>query len=387
MINHDLNRLGECIVMFQIGVATPKKLYKQKNKPIRSRNKLSFLEKSTLKRFQPYTGPRWKIPSGIECSDQIRTTFQVFETIAAPELFSSIVIRLKQSSFSNCFLINTKAVQDWNTLSSYTYTNTWKPPASVTSSIQKFRAKQENLIKSIKKIYMDLYRFTKQIKKLVHCHRIYKSLQNVKNTLDPVTLDAPLKPVFVLDYLNRLCYVYEASTLRKTIENRILFSDYMFPEPKPPVNLLSNEPFTRGQLFSIINACRAHGEFSWVLERFMKVCDCRLTIFQIRFKQDLKVEAIHFYFKNQKNYVKDTVVDYFELYVNNLGIDDTVIDSFTRLYDIYIEKKRSHPYIQQWVNLTKRYYIAAELNDFIELSVISIESAKLSRQAASFFGI
>ena len=376
--------------MFHIGVATPKKLYKRKKKPIRSTNKLSPLEKSRLTPFQPYTGPRWQIPLGLDVSDQIRNIFQLFETIAAPQVFTSIVMRLKQVSLSNCFLMkNTKPVQDWDSLYSDTYTNTttWKPPASVTSAIQRFHAKQENSIKRVKKIYIDLYRFTKQIKKLVHCHRIYKSLQNVKNTFDPVTLDVPLKPVYVLDYAKCLCYVYEASTLRKTIENRLLFSDYMFPEPKPPVNLLSNEPFTRGQLFSIIDACRAYGEFSWVLDRFKKACDCRLDLFQMRFKQDLKVEAIHFYFKNQKDYVKDTVLDYFESHINNLHVDDRVVDTFINAYDTSIQKKRLHPYIQQWIHLTKQYYIAAELRDLIELSRIRVESTKLCRQAEKMFGI
>ena len=373
--------------MFQIGIATPKKLYKRKRKPLRTINKLSLLEKSRLTPFQPYTGPRWKLPLGLDVSDQIRNTFQVFETIAAPQVFTSILASLKQISLSNCFLMNTKPVQDWNALCIYSNSNTWKPPGSVISAIQRFHMTQENIIKRVKKIYIDLYNFTKQIKKLVHIHRIYKSLENVKNTVDPVTLDVPLKAVHVLDYLNRLSYVYEASTLRKTIENRLLFSDYMFPEPKPPVNLLSNKPFTRGQLFSIIYACRAHGEFSWALDRFMKACDCRLDIFQMRFKQDLKVEAIHYYFKNQKDNVKDTIIDYFESYVNKLYIDDRVIDKFINLYDIYVEKKRSYPYIHQWLNLTKRYYIAAELRDLLELNRINVESSNLCRKAETIFGI
>ena len=367
--------------MFHIGVMIPKLKRRKSNLKKKTILKKLCLVKPTLKPFEPYTGPRWQLPSGLHVSEQTIYTFQSFDTIPAAEVFKSIKTRQNQISFSNLFF-NTP-VQDWDNIC---HSYTWKPPATVTAMIQRHRINQETILKRVKNIYIDLYHFTKQIKKLVLCHRIYKSLVNVKNVTDPVTLDAPLKPVYVLDYLNRLSYVYEASTLRKTIENRILFSDYMFPEPKPPVNLLSNKPFTRGQLFSIIDACRAHGEFSWVLDRFKK-CECRLNIFQYQFKQDLKIEAIHFYFKNQKEYAKDTVIDYFESYVNNLGVDDRVVDSFINIYTRLIQKKRPHSYIQQWINLTKRYYIAAELRELVELSLISIDSAKLCRQAEKVFAI
>ena len=370
--------------MFQIGVATPKKPH-QREKKHRVQLPLSLLEKSRLKPFEPYTGPRWQFPSGLKLSDEIRNTFQVFETIPAPQVFTSIISRLKHIPISKCFLMMNTPVQDWNTF--MISNNTWKPPASVTAAIQSYHAKQENIIKRVKKIYNDLYYFTKQMKKLVHYHRIYRSLQNVKNTCDPVTLDIPVKPVYVLDYAKSLCYVYEASTLRKTIENRILFSDYMFPEPKPPVNLLSNEPFTRGQLFSIIDACKSQGEFSWILDRFKKVCECDLRRFEKRFKQDIKIEAIHTYFKSQKEYAKDTVIDYFESYADSLGLDDTAIEIFTNLYTKYLVKNKGHSYVNQWICLTKQYYIASEMKDLLELSRINMESSRLIRQAEKVFGI
>ena len=357
--------------MFQIGVAPMR--VNRKKRPLKKREE-SVLE--TITPFQPYTGPRWQIPSGLShLSDRVQHTFRMVETYAIPEVF--LKIKQRQVSFLNIF--NPTRYHHF-----YPRPD-WIPPSCVKSMIQSYYDIQCNELKYATRLYMKLYLFTRQIKKLVHCHRIYKSLKNVKNTCDPVTLEIPVKPVYVLDYENGLSYVYEASTLRKTIENRILFSDYMFPEPKPPVNLLSNEPFTTGQLFSIIDACKAHGEFSWILDRFKKVCECDLDVFESRFRQDLKIEAIDSYFKCQKESAKESVIDYFDSYAETIGLDERIAIRFTIQYDKSSRASKPFPYIQSWIKLARQYYIAVELKDAVELHRIKMESVRRIKEAVNIF--
>ena len=210
-------------------------------------------------------------------------------------------------------------------------------------------------------------------KKLVYTWRVNKCIRNVKNTEDPVTLDVPKKPIYIIDFKQGLSYIYEASTLRRTIEDKLLYSEYMFPESKKPINLLSNQPFTYGQLLSIMYQCRAYGEFSWVLDRF-KSCDCDMRIFKLKFKQMLKIHAIESHFKNYKD-SRDSVVDYFESQAELSNILFNKVDDFSELYSV--NTTRVHQYILKWITLTKRYYIALELNDSFERVLVGIDSDRL----------
>ena len=366
--------------MFHIGVAYPRP--KKKVKAVQRHYGLPFISKFQLK---PYTGPRWPIPSGVILSTSMTNKFKTFDMIPMDILYARIGIISSQPPISSCIIIDKNI---WDTercqmvrLFSY---SSWKPPPEVSSMIQSYYALQQNEFKKIKILYKKIILFTTHIKRLMRAHCIAKSLCNVKNVNDPVTLDPPQKPIHVIDYANRLSYVYDASTLKRTIENRILFSDYMFPDPKPPINMLSNEPFTRGQLFSIIDACTAYGEFSWILDRFLH-CDCVLNVFEVRYKQNLKLEAISSYFKNQKLYAKDTIIDFFGAYLEAYHMDDTILESFADLYEKCLEGKRMHPYIQQWISITKRYYIAKEVDDVVEINRIRAETTALIRKAPKIF--
>lgn len=197
-------------------------------------------------------------------------------------------------------------------------------------------------------------------------------MRNCKNTLDTVTLEIPRNPVYVLDFTQRTSYVYEASSLRKTIENRIFLSDYMFPEPKEPINTLSNLPFTYGQLLSINKQCKAYGQFSWILDRYI-ACDCCLRIFELRFEKELHCEAINSFFTTNSNAANDTIIDFFEDQTRfTPSISGSMIQKFT---DLCSDTSRNsiHPYIQKWRTLTRRYYCATELHDTIELARIARE--------------
>jgi hypothetical protein len=149
----------------------------------------------------------------------------------------------------------------------------------------------------------------------------------------------------------------------------------MFPEVKEPINLLSNKPFTYGQLISILDRCKEQGEFSWVLDRF-KSCHYDILLFQKNFKQMIKIEAIKSHFKTYKD-ARETVIDYFESYAQaNTVLTDTQINRFSKLYN-ETPKNSLHPYILKWIALTRDYYIAAELHELVDLVKIGVDTDTL----------
>ena len=313
--------------------------------------------KSNQAPFEPYTGPRWKLPYGINITQSVRYKFGLFENDTVEDCIEKINREIKMPlSFLNTYYV----------------INMWKPPQRIISAIQSYRELQINEYKKVKTIYLKIFRFIRMFKKLVYTWRVNKCMRNVKNTEDPVTLDVPKKPIYVIDFKQGLSYIYEASSLRRTIEDKLLYSEYMFPESKKPINLLSNEPFTYGQLLSIMYQCRAYGEFSWVLDRF-KSCDCDMHVFKLKFKQMLKIHAIESHFKSYKD-SRDSVVDYFESQAETSVFLLNKIDEFSELY---VSNTRVHPYILKWIALTKRYYIALELNDSFERVLIGIDSDRL----------
>ena len=205
-------------------------------------------------------------------------------------------------------------------------------------------------------------------------------MKNCKNIEDPVTLELPRKPVTVIDFKKRISFVYDASTLKKTIENRLLLSDYMFPEPKEPVNLLTNEPFTLGQLISVSKQCSSYGEYSWMIDSLKKL-NGDLNMFSIYNKQKLKIEAINTFFKKSTFAIRDIVIDYFNLEAEYADMPDAASYRFINAYDTSPERG----VVQEWIGLTREYYIAKELNEPLLLVKISARTDVLINKIYKVF--
>jgi hypothetical protein len=181
--------------------------------------------------FTLYKGPRWSIPKSSHVSDSIKYKFSLLDTKTSfREIKFKIAEYIRNLRFT--FLDNEQ----------------WNPPQS-----SSFYKKQEAEWKKVRFLYSKIFKLRKALDPLILNWQIKKCIRNCKNTEDPVTMDIPKNPVRVIDFKNRISFLYEAASLKRVIENRLLFSDYMFPEPKTPVNLLTNQSFTYGQLISIIN--------------------------------------------------------------------------------------------------------------------------------------
>lgn len=336
---------------FSIGTHCKKK----KKKVVKKKGKKSafcpspyYYGQSPPCNFIPYYGPRWRIPDCYNASESIKYKFSLLETVFS---FREIKLRIAENIRNMKFRFDFKPLQQW------------KPPQHIVSFTTSFYAKQENEWNKVRAIYYRLFKLRDILGPLIFNWQIKRCLKNCKNLEDPVTMEIPKNPVTIIDFKKRMCFVYDARTLRKTIENRLLLSDYMFPEPKEPVNLLTNEPFNLGQLISVYNQCLKYGEFSWMIES-LKNFNGDLNMFSIHNKQKLKIESINAFFKKSTFAIRDIVIDYFDLEADYADMPDASSSRFIKAYDTNPERG----IVQEWIGLTREYYIAKELNDASLLS-------------------
>ena len=308
-------------------------------------------------KFIPYTGARWKIPSAIPVTASVKYKFERLETVKFTEVFRE----LRKESLQNIY---TKVYDSCDTK----FSNI----PSIKSYLAKLKNNEANEWKQVSLIYSALFRVVRFMNKLVCLRRLHLCMKKQINTEDIVTMEIPKKPIYVINYPERCTYVYEAETMRRSINTKLLMSDWMFETPQYPVNPLSNEPFTTGQLLSIYNQMKAYGSFSWVFDRF-KACTFNLKLFKLRFKQQLKLEAIESHFKNEYVNSKETIFDFFETNAIIQGLSDNSIEKFKIFYTLYPNSANNITLKP----LVMRYYIAIELNDLSTLAYTSHEIKKL----------
>jgi hypothetical protein len=332
---------------FSIGVRYKKK---NKKKPIKktknkfnSKNISYYYDQAQPFTFTPYNGPRWRIPHCIQVSQSVRSKFSMLETVFS---FREIKSRVSEHIGNMKFRFDTTSSQQW------------KPHQSVASQIISFYAKQENEWNKVREIYYRLFKFRQALVPLIFRWQIKKCIKNKKNTEDPVTLETPLKPVTILDFKKRISFVFEARSLKKVIENRLLYSDYMFPEPLVPFNILTNEPYSVGQLISISNQCKKYGECSWMLDSLI-FHGGNLRLFLIYNKQKLKLEAINSFFKKSTRVIREAVIDFFNFEAEMCDLPSAQISRFINAYDT----KPEMTIVQSWIAHTRDYYIGKELNE------------------------
>lgn len=313
---------------------------------------VNYTVRSNFK-FIPYTGPRWKIPSAISVTPSIKYKFEKLETFKLGQVF-------RQLKHESMYSIYSKI--------DFSYDSYFSRIPHIRSYLTSLKDKEANEWKQVSSIYSALFKVIRFMNKLIHLRRVQLCMNKQINVEDIVTMEVSKKPVYVINYPERCTYVYEAETMRRSINTRLLMSDWMFESPQYPINPLSNEPFTSGQLISIYNQMRTYGSFSWVFDRF-KACNFDLRLFKLRFKQQLKLEAIESHFKNEHVNSKETIFDLFEANAINYGISDTAIEKFKTFYNLY----PNSIYNIKFKPLVMRYYVAIELNDLATLTSVSFE--------------
>jgi len=330
---------------------------KQKKKVQKHRKVAKGIYTDQPVKFKIYRGYRWKMPSGLKVQPGVQMKFNQLSTLCKNRIHIELVSKLKYPVPTISFVF---------------LSNQWIPPQSVLAGITAYKERELREWKKVRSIYSKIFDLRDLFKHFIYIRRYKTCMKNVRNTEDPITLDIPKKPVYVIDIERRCSYVYEASSMRRAIQDKLLYSDYMFPKPNDPTNILTNKPFTYSQLVSITNQLHAHGEFSWILDR-LRSSDFNLDRFERRHRQQLKVEAIETFFKSQPDLSKETVVDYFNVCSYNEELPDEKQRAFLRTYTL----QPNNSIVRKWVSITKRYYIACELKDVNDLLDIAAESSEL----------
>ena len=339
-----------------------RKIFKSKRSR-ESKNKLSTLDiniKNNIafqaKNIKWNMGPFWRMPLGLEVSDSVKHKFiqlshifcyATLKKIISTNLISSIRFKIKQD------------------ISQPPY----EPPAQIKAQIMAYYARHELEWNMVHGIYLGLFKNKKLLGPLIYKWRIAQCIKNFKNIEDPVTLEIPKKLIRIIDFKQRQSFVYEANTIRRAIENKILFSDYMFSEPQEPLNLLTNLPLTYGQLMSVILQCKARGEFSWILEELRVRKGC-LNDFKIYNRVRLNVEAIKVFFKRPNEIIRETVIDFLREEADFVDLTTVKVFSFIRAYDT----TPNNTMVRKWINHTRDYYIAKELNYPGQMDKINVET-------------
>jgi hypothetical protein len=352
---------GACEPVFHMGTY-PKKLKCNK------KSKVKILKSNLPNRFKftfnPYTGPRHRLPS----------KFVKSFTPSLQAKFDRLSI-CNSSNFNEHFRNEVRKTQPIVFV-----VHPWLPPLSIRSKIQSLKDKEDNEWQKIYRIYKKIFKFQKLFTALVRTRLRNICMRNCKNTFDAATMDVPKNPVYILNFSQRCSHVYEASTILKSINNRLLLADYMFADPKEPVNLFTNDTFTMGQYISLYEQCKKYSQFSWILNRFRSV-NFNLSQFALKFQQQLKLAAIDYYFKYQVAPAENTVIDYFLL---NADFAVLPIHISNRFQDTF-NYKNPNLYTKSWISLTNRYYKAFELKDTNGLVKIAKECDTLIRKSYFYF--
>lgn len=187
----------------------------------------------------------------------------------------------------------------------------------------------------------------------------YKRYKNrFINTEDPVTLCIPSKPVYVYDSKIKGVFTFEAASLRKSIENNLTFTDWMFPEPILPRNCFTNIPFSNEQMYEIVRQLRLFNMTSWWIEAYISL-GMNLSIFTLHHQIPLKINNLNYIIRNKKS----------EEYIENLN------DFIERYYYIHEIQFLSHLVILKWavIHLTDDDYMkkwSELLYEFIKIGIL-----------------
>jgi len=104
--------------------------------------------------------------------------------------------------------------------------------------------------------YIIEIRLRYQFKRLLNAYRIHKMNQKSTDRVDPITFNPIRDPICVYSVSERRRYLFEPDSLNKSIRKNLYHSQYTIPEPKEPINVYTNRPFTFVQLISIFEQLR-----------------------------------------------------------------------------------------------------------------------------------
>lgn len=177
------------------------------------------------------------------------------------------------------------------------------------------------------------------------------------NTDDPGTLQTPRKEVRVFCPKSRGSYCFEATTLLRTIERDLGYSEAMFPEPRQPCNPLTNLPFHIGQYLHILQALRNLGYGSWMMESYLK-CSMNLSTFRDVNTIGLKLRALQEIVRNPWD--KDSIDLLGEFIEDQYYYHEIIHKNHLNILRWAVRNAATDPYIVEW-RITFKNYISYKI--------------------------
>ncbi len=193
---------------------------------------------------------------------------------------------------------------------------------------------------------------------------LQKKLQ-LKNEVDPISLETPKKSIYIYDYQTRSKFLFEAQHLLRDFQTRLLTHEELFPTPLYLRNPLTNTKLSLGQLIHIVGQIKHHGLSHWTIECYL---DSRyaMNIFLRDNNRKLRLHALKETL--QSKYATEIILDFIEMqhHIYKKDFDE-------RTYRWALENNKCHSMerIRSWKNLTFRFYELDITNeDFTERNAL-----------------
>lgn len=192
-----------------------------------------------------------------------------------------------------------------------------------------------------------------QMRKLVAIWLRKRYGSRMLNTEDPATMAEPDKPILIFDSKARGSYVFEASTMKRQLEENLGYCKWLVSEPQAPKNPLTNLRFHTGQITEIFRQLAIYGSSSWILEGF-KEHHYNLNDFLEFFRHSLRMRTVEHCRKNPicedtQEFVEEFIEDEFEYH-------DIHYNSTLTILKWALKNKTELKYVQTWINVWAEYY-------------------------------
>ncbi len=204
---------------------------------------------------------------------------------------------------------------------------------------------------------------------LLH-HWRYRRLHLV-NAQDVATLEAPKKPIFVVDWDRRAKNQYEATTFMRDITERLMKHDGFFDTPQEIRNPFTNNPLTQAQTISVWNQLSYAGiPVSTAFSAFRQ-SRWNLTKFAVEYGRNLQLHAFRKTMLDTRHEdCIERLLDFIEYVYDQ---EDCACNSLA--YKYVVNKFPDHTLIKSWASVCTKYYetsIMYENRDMILMTQDSV---------------
>ena len=209
--------------------------------------------------------------------------------------------------------------------------------------------------------YLKELRVRNSFKCFLYVWRVKRAVRKFKDaTDDPITFMPIEKPVYVYDMKLGRRFVFEATTLAKSIRKNLYAQQYTLPQPKCPINVYTNKPFTAYQLMSIQRQMKQYPVSADDLT-FYSRNDFNIEKWKMYMSSHLHVAAVREeLYDLQSETGQDMIVDY--ILDTMYALNYTPRHSFSKLIVKIVEWWPDHPIICMIRSICMKSYEADHFN-------------------------